>query len=64
MGGGIDAMKLVSSLTLFEHVAKGNPDCSALGAHAEAVLAVAASQGYPRCAFTMAALGAAQPPQR
>ncbi|GDX82381.1 hypothetical protein LBMAG42_41920 [Deltaproteobacteria bacterium] len=56
MGGGIDAMKLVSSLTLFEYVSRGNPDCSTLLAHAEAVLAVATVQGYPRCAFTLAAL--------
>ena len=58
MGGGIDAMKLVSSLTLFAHVAKNNVDCSEMRAGAEAVLAASAGQGYPQCAFTLGALGA------
>lgn len=56
MGGGIDAMKLVSSLTLFEYVSRDNPELSTFHAHAEAVLAVAAEQGYPRCAFTLGAV--------
>ena len=58
MGSEIDALKLVSCMTLFEHVAKrpGAADprsrFAALGAHAEAILTAAARQGYPRCAFT------------
>lgn len=58
MGGGIDALKLVSSLTLFERVAASDPEVSALRTHAAAVLEVAGTQGYPRCAFTLAALRA------
>jgi uncharacterized protein (DUF1810 family) len=59
MGSGVDARKLVSSLTLFEHVARargaaehdGGDD--ALAAAAEEVLTRAAAEGYPRCAFTL-----------
>jgi uncharacterized protein (DUF1810 family) len=63
MGSDIDARKLVSSLTLFEHVARtlhaagGPEDCEALGRAAERVLTVAAAQGYPRCAHTMRRVG-------
>jgi uncharacterized protein (DUF1810 family) len=51
MGSEVDARKLVSSLTLFEHVG-----CEALAAGASRVLAAAAAQGYPRCAHTMTRL--------
>ena len=59
MGSGIDAQKLVSSLTLFGSVArrlgaaKGAEDLAELADTAEQVLAVAESQGYPRCQFTL-----------
>jgi uncharacterized protein (DUF1810 family) len=58
MGSAIDAQKLVSSLTLFEsaastlHETEGDEAHSAMAAVAGEVLAVAASQGYPRCAHT------------
>ena len=58
MGSEIDAMKLVSSMTLFTHVAKAlhaadpQPRLAAMAAHADAILAAAAAQGYPRCAYT------------
>jgi uncharacterized protein (DUF1810 family) len=59
MGSDIDAQKLVSSLTLFAHIARalrdedGLDDYALLARVADEVLQVAASQGYPRCAFTM-----------
>ena len=62
MGSRIDAQKLVSSMTLFAHLARradvaGRPDLAALAEHAEAILEAAAAQGYARCAFTERALG-------
>ena len=62
MGSHIDAQKLVSSMTLFAHLAgrldvAGRPDLGALAKHAEAILAAAAAQGYARCSFTEKALG-------
>jgi uncharacterized protein (DUF1810 family) len=63
MGSEIDAIKLVSSLTLFECVARklsererAEPYAS-LAVVAEEVLAVAASQGHARCAHTLRRLG-------
>lgn len=59
MGSEIDALKLVSSMTLFEHVARTlhaadpRPRFAAMAAHAEAILAAAAAQGYPRCTDTV-----------
>ena len=58
MGSRIDALKLVSCMTLFGHVAKdlqaleGRPEFAAMAEHAEAILGFAAAQGYDRCAFT------------
>jgi uncharacterized protein (DUF1810 family) len=58
MGSEIDALKLVSSMTLFGHVARTlsavdpQPHFAALAAHADAILAAAAAQGYDRCAYT------------
>ena len=58
MGSDIDAKKVVSSLTLFGHVAKklhnteGIDTCSSIATVADEVLALAASQGYPPCAYT------------
>lgn len=62
MGSDIDAKKLVSSLTLFRHVArslhgrKGSDEYAALARAADDVLAVAAAQGYPPCAYTLGRL--------
>jgi uncharacterized protein (DUF1810 family) len=66
MGSRIDAVKLVSSMTLFGRVARDmratdpRPELAALVDDAEAILAAAASQGYPTCAFTEARLGPAR----
>jgi uncharacterized protein (DUF1810 family) len=59
MGSGIDATKLMSSLTLFGYVAseidKSQPHetYEALAGAAEAVLKAGESQGYQRCRFTL-----------
>jgi uncharacterized protein (DUF1810 family) len=58
MGSRIDALKLVSCMTLFEHVAKrlravdSRPQFASMAEHAETILSVAGRQGYRRCAFT------------
>jgi len=63
MGSHTDALKLVSSMTLFRHVARDlraadpRPQLAALLEHADAILAAAAAQGYPSCAFTESRLG-------
>ena len=62
MGSSIDATKLVSSLTLFGHIARtlheqeGDDVYAALAAAAQEVLTAAASQGYPPCQYTLAQL--------
>ncbi len=62
MGSRIDALKLVSSLTLFAPLARAatarapEAPLAALADDAEAILMAAAAQGYPRCEFTTAAL--------
>jgi uncharacterized protein (DUF1810 family) len=62
MGAHIDALKLVSSLTLFEHVASPPHDTEKSGAGdelsgiatlAREVLAVAEAQGFRQCQFTL-----------
>lgn len=59
MGSTVDAQKLVSSLTLFAHVARTMDAADATGeirtlaGVAEDVLAIAEADGYPRCAFTL-----------
>jgi uncharacterized protein (DUF1810 family) len=59
MGSDIDAKKVVSSLTLFGQVAKklheteGIDTYSSIATVTDDVLAVAASQGYPPCAYTL-----------
>jgi uncharacterized protein (DUF1810 family) len=64
MGSDIDAKKLVSSLTLFAHVAgalaehESDPEYAALAREASEVLAIAEAQGYPRCAYTRRRLAA------
>jgi uncharacterized protein (DUF1810 family) len=65
MGSDIDARKLVSSLTLFEHFARSphadhSDDYRDLAQAAEEILAVAESGGYPRCRFTLDRLRASQ----
>jgi uncharacterized protein (DUF1810 family) len=63
MGSSIDALKLVSCMTLFQHVAKElhaadpRPQFAAMAEHADAILAAAAAQGYERCTFTERTLG-------
>lgn len=58
MGSHIDALKLVSCMTLFQHVAKSldaaapQPRFAAMAEQAEKVLAAAAADGYGRCAYT------------
>jgi uncharacterized protein (DUF1810 family) len=62
MGSRIDATKLVSCMTLFAGVArrlrstKATPLLDALVGLADAILAAADLQGYPRCTFTEAQL--------
>jgi len=64
MGSTIDTLKLVSSLTLFERIARelndeaANAEFAALTAVTERVLTAAAAQGHERCAFTTRALTA------
>ena len=63
MGSRVDATKLMSSLTLFGHVAaelqKSQPreTYAALAGAAEAVLKAGESEGYERCRFTIDRLG-------
>lgn len=58
MGSDIDALKLASCMTLFQHVAKAlyavdpQPRFAAMADHAEKILAAAAADGYSRCAYT------------
>jgi len=68
MGSRIDAVKLVSCLTLFgplaraAHAEKPRPELAALADDADAILAAALAQGYERCAFTEERLGATPHP--
>jgi hypothetical protein len=58
MGSHADALKLVSCLTLFRHVARTlsaagpRPAWAMLAGQAEAILEVARAQGLPPCRFT------------
>jgi uncharacterized protein (DUF1810 family) len=62
MGQEIDAVKLVSSLTLFGAVARrisaaeGHEALASLGRVAAEVLSMAKLQGYPPCQFTLGRL--------
>ena len=62
MGSSIDATKLVSSMTLFEHVAQrlhdleGLDEYASLAAAAKTLLQRAAAEGCPPCQFTMNAV--------
>ena len=64
MGSEIDVRKLVSSMTLFGHVARVEyprrpfPAVGVVAHRAEEILLAAAAQGYPRCAFTEEQIGA------
>ena len=63
MASHIDALKVVSSMTLFEQAARTvqatdpSPEVSELASMAGEILAIAHGQGYPRCHLTLAALG-------
>jgi uncharacterized protein (DUF1810 family) len=62
MGSRIDALKLVSSMTLFERVAgdarvKTLPDVAKLASTARAVLEAALASGYRLCAHTLREVG-------
>ena len=52
MGSQIDALKLVSSMTLFAEIAKRVNDVD-VAAAADAILESARQQGYSACAFTL-----------
>jgi len=58
MGSAVDALKLVSSMTLFAHVATAlsaaepAPRFETMADHAHAILTAAVAGGYDRCAFT------------
>jgi uncharacterized protein (DUF1810 family) len=58
MGSEIDLLKLVSSMTLFEHVARQQGDIELADA-AGSVLNPAAEQGYSPCTYTLDQLGVA-----
>jgi uncharacterized protein (DUF1810 family) len=64
MGSEIDALKLVSSMTLFREVARrlnaSEPlaDYAALTASADVILEIARGQGFAECRFTRDALAA------
>jgi uncharacterized protein (DUF1810 family) len=59
MGSRIDALKLVSSMTLFREVARRLekaeplPDYEELATKADAILTLAAEQGFDECTFTL-----------
>jgi uncharacterized protein (DUF1810 family) len=65
MGSEIDALKLVSCMTLFSHLARAEqargprPVLAALAADADTVLEAAAAEGLASCAFTESQLAAA-----
>ena len=60
MGSAVDALKLVSSITLFraaaENLADKSPRAASLVERCEAILTQAAAQGYPSCRQTLAHL--------
>lgn len=64
MASPIDVSKLVSSLTLFAHVGHrlrttDDDEYSAIARTADKILAIAAAEGFPACAFTQRAITAA-----
>jgi hypothetical protein len=66
MGSEIDALKLVSSLTLFHaaavQLAREDPVYSSLGERLAPLLKQTSEQGYPACEFTLARI-ADEPPK-
>jgi uncharacterized protein (DUF1810 family) len=52
LGGSVDAMKLVSSLTLFRAAAK-KLELIELANRCDQILQIALAQGYPSCEFTL-----------
>jgi uncharacterized protein (DUF1810 family) len=62
MGGSIDALKLVSSLTLFraaaDMLAKEDPTYASVVARCGTIIEQATRQGYPQCSHTLARLAA------
>jgi len=56
MGSQIDALKLVSSMTLFREVARRVKDDEVANA-ADGILQTAVGQGFAECAFTKLTLG-------
>ena len=62
MGSAIDVTKLVSSMTLFGHVAQrlheaeGLTDFNAIADAATKILGRAEAEGYPPCQFTLRAI--------
>jgi uncharacterized protein (DUF1810 family) len=61
MGAEIDALKLVSSMTLFREVARRAKD-DAVATAADAVLQAAKRQGFSECEFTLSRAGLSGPP--
>jgi hypothetical protein len=66
MGSEVDALKLVSSMTLFAEVARGAdvcdlPDIDRLQKMAVQILEAARGAGYAACAHTLAALQSSPP---
>jgi uncharacterized protein (DUF1810 family) len=66
MGGRTDALKLVSSLTLFraaaEQLAPEDPTFASLAERLAVLLGQTSGQGYPACDFTLARI-ADEPPK-
>jgi uncharacterized protein (DUF1810 family) len=58
MGGRTDALKLVSSLTLFraavQRLAREDPAFDSMAQRYDSIFAQTSAQGYPRCAQTLA----------
>ena len=58
MGSAIDVAKLISSMTLFRHVAtqlhtaEGLDEYASMAQVAEQILVAAAAEGFPPCHFT------------
>jgi uncharacterized protein (DUF1810 family) len=65
MGGKTDALKLVSSLTLFraagEQLAREDPVYGSLAERLAALLEQTTQQGYPACDFTLARIDHSAP---
>jgi uncharacterized protein (DUF1810 family) len=65
MGGRTDALKLVSSLTLFraaaERLSREDPDYAKLAERLSALLGQTTRQNYPACDFTLARIDHSAP---